>query len=377
MDSNKKSMRNIVLAVLGCILFYWLLHNFAQVGSYLGALIGPFLLGGGVAFVLNIPMSAIEKKLPPKVKKGRRVIAIVLSFLIAVGVIALVLLLLIPQLSSTAKAISAQMPGFWAGVQESLSDLLVRYPELESTVVELFNQDWQGIVKTASDWLSTGLVAVLGNTVSAAGSIVGSLTTFFIGVVFAIYLLFQKETLSRQMKMLMYAYLPEKVPEKILDVAKLTNKTFRSFLTGQCTEACILGAMFAVAMTICRMPYVLLISVLIAVTALIPIFGAFIGCIVGAFLILVQDPMKAFWFVVLFLCLQQIEGNLIYPRVVGNSVGLPSIWVMAAVTIGGSAMGIMGMLIMIPICSVLYTLLRTQTYNRLSERGVPKKKYLR
>lgn len=155
----------------------------------------------------------------------------------------------------------------------------------------------------------------------------------------------------------------------MLDVCSLTYKTFSSFLTGQCVEAVILGTMFVIAMTIFRLPYALLVGVLIAFTALIPIFGAFIGCIVGAFLILMDAPMKAVIFVIMFLVLQQIEGNLIYPKVVGSSVGLPSIWVLAAVSIGGSLMGVVGMLVFIPIVSVLYTLLRNNVYGRLDKRG--------
>ena len=199
--------------------------------------------------------------------------------------------------------------------------------------------------------------------------------SFFIGLIFAMYLLVCKETLTRQAKMLLYAWTPAEKADKAVEVARLTNRTFSKFLSGQCLEACILGGLFAVGMLLCRMPYVTLVSVLVAVTALIPVFGAFIGCVVGAFLILVQNPMQAVWFVVLFLCIQQIEGNLIYPRVVGNSVGLPGIWVLMAVTVGGSAMGVVGMLVMIPACSVAYSLLRTATRRKLRQKGVDREKY--
>ena len=173
----------------------------------------------------------------------------------------------------------------------------------------------------------------------------------------------------------MYALLPNKVTKKILEIGALSNKTFSSFLSGQCVEAVILGAMFVITMSIFRMPYAMLTGIVIAITALIPIFGAFIGCAVGVLLIFMENPMQALWFVVLFLVLQQIEGNLIYPHVVGNSVGLPSIWVLVAVTIGGNLFGIAGILFFIPLCSVLYALFREFIKKRLKEQKVPEKNY--
>ena len=203
------------------------------------------------------------------------------------------------------------------------------------------------------------------STMSAIGSIVSGVTTFVIAFVFALYVLLQKEKLNVQMRKVMYAFLPEARVEWCLEICSLTGKSFSSFLTGQCVEALILGTMFFIVMSILNMPYALLVGVLIAFTALIPIFGAFIGCIVGAFLILMVNPLQALIFVIVFLVLQQIEGNLIYPKVVGSSVGLPSIWVLAAVTIGGNLMGIVGMLIFIPIVSVVYTLFRASVYKHL------------
>ena len=193
-------------------------------------------------------------------------------------------------------------------------------------------------------------------------------TTFVIAFVFACYILLQKEKLRVQVRKVMYAFLSEKRVEWCLEVSSLTARSFSNFLTGQCVEAMILGMMFFIAMTIFNMPYAMLVGVLIAFTALIPIFGAFIGCVIGAFLILMVDPLQALGFVIMFLVLQQIEGNLIYPKVVGSSVGLPSIWVLAAVTVGGSLMGVVGMLIFIPIVSVVYNLFRASVYKRLRKK---------
>ena len=196
----------------------------------------------------------------------------------------------------------------------------------------------------------------------------GNMLNLFIGLIFAIYVLAQKEKLKRQTKNLLQAYLKQPVSETVWKVGKLTSITFQKFISGQCLEACILGTMFFITMSIFQIPYALLISVLIAVTSLIPIWGAFIGCIIGCFLIAVVDPMRALGFLIMFLIIQQIEGNLIYPHVVGGSIGLPSIWVLAAVTVGGKLYGIVGMIFFIPICSVLYTLLKENVRYRLRKK---------
>lgn len=376
---DKRTIKTISGIAGGCILLYWLLQNLGVVWGFLGSafkLLSPFLLGAVVAFVLNLPMHSIEKHLPSKMKGLRRPVAILLTLLLFVGILAIVLLLLLPQLTTTVKIIAQKLPVFWDNAVQMLSDALVQYPALEKWLDNASAMDWQHLVETVFEWAKRGGIALVGGAATAATGIVSSMLDFFIGLIFALYILSQKENLKRQGKMLLYAYLPERRAVQTLSILRLTFKTFSNFLSGQCLEACILGSMFAVSMLIFRMPFVALISVLVAVTALIPVFGAFIGCFVGAFLILVQNPMQAVWFVALFLVLQQLEGNLIYPRVVGNSVGLPSIWVLLAVTLGGSTLGVLGMLIMIPLFSVLYTLLRGSTYNRLRCREIPKKAYL-
>ena len=206
------------------------------------------------------------------------------------------------------------------------------------------------------------------------GSVVSVLFDASIGLVFALYCLGRKEILARQGRRVLYALLPEGVSDEIVRIMRMTNSAFSNFISGQCLEAVILGCLFAVAMAICGMPYIPLVSVLIAVTALVPIVGAFVGCIVGAFFILVDSPMLALWFVVLFLVLQQIEGNLIYPRVVGTSIGLPGMWVLFAVTVGGDTMGVGGMLLMIPLASVVYALMREFTQFRLNSRNIAPEK---
>ena len=375
----KKFLRNVLGIATFCILLYWGLQNMNRVATFLGMVGGlllPFLLGAAMAFILNVPMRAIETHLPQKLQRAHRGISLVLTLAAVVGVVMVVSLLVLPQLKNTVQTIAARMPAFWAQAQQWANELMIRYPELADWLSEAGNLNLRNVTQQVMDWLKNGGLALVGNTVTAATGIISGFVNFFIALIFAIYLLFQKETLSRQGRMLLFAWMRPEHAEKVLEVVRLANKTFSNFLSGQCLEACILGALFAVGMLLFRMPYVLLISVLVAVTALIPVFGAFIGCFVGAFLILIQNPMQAVVFVILFLVIQQIEGNLIYPRVVGGSVGLPSVWVLAAVTLGGSMFGVMGMLVMIPLCSVLYSLLRTATRERLRSRGVEKAKYM-
>ncbi|MCI8599958.1 MAG: AI-2E family transporter, partial [Lachnospiraceae bacterium] len=250
--------------------------------------------------------------------------------------------------------------------QEWLEDIFQGNEQIDAWIANL-NPNWDKMIETGLDFFKNGAGSVLSSTVNVARTIISAVTTFFIAIVFSCYVLLQKERLGAQTEKLLHAIFEKKQVTYILHVCSLSHRTFSSFITGQCLEAVILGMMFFVSMSILRFPYALLVGVLVAFTALIPIFGAFIGCIVGAFLILVVNPMQALAFILLFLVLQQVEGNLIYPHVVGNSVGLPSIWVLVAVTVGGSLMGVMGMLIFIPLASVFYSLLREWVYKRLDK----------
>ena len=281
--------------------------------------------------------------------------------------VVLVMFVVIPELTRTVISLGMTIRAFVPDAQRFLEDLFTNNTEISKWLSDL-NLDVDKLMDSAMSFFQNGAGNVLNSTMSAIGSIVSGVTTFVIAFVFACYVLLQKEKLRVQVTKVMYAFLPEKRVEWCLEVCSLTAKSFSSFLTGQCVEALILGMMFFIVMSILNMPYTLLVAVLIAFTALIPIFGAFIGCVVGAFLILMVDPLQALVFVIMFLILQQIEGNMIYPKVVGKSVGLPSIWVLAAVTIGGNLMGIVGMLIFIPIVSVVYTLFRASVYKRLRKK---------
>lgn len=379
MDFNKENMRKIRELIVFTIVILMALWKYTLVVDAFGFIINiifPFLLGGAIAFILNVPMSFLERQIFGKgnadgktVQRIARPCSLTLTILCMLGVIALVMFVVIPQLGSTFVSLGKSIQDFMPGAILWMEELFHNNEEIMELLGNL-DMDWDKLLDSVVSFFKSGAGNVLNSTMSAAKSIISSVTTFFIAFVFACYILLQKEKLHVQMKKIFYAYLPKKIVEKMLDVCSLTYRTFSSFLTGQCVEALILGAMFFAAMGILRLPYALLVGILIAFTALIPIFGAFIGCIVGAFLILMVNPVQAFTFVVMFLVLQQIEGNLIYPKVVGNSVGLPSIWVLAAVSIGGSLMGVVGMLVFIPLVSVVYILFRGDVYKRLDEKGI-------
>ncbi len=360
MELNKENIKKILCIITFTLVLLSLLMNMGAVKSYLGFLWGilfPFVMGSAIAFILNIPMAAIEQKLFKKPSKAARPLSLVLSILLVFAVLAIVIVVVIPQLGKTFDSISAGMVTFLPQMQKWLEQVFKDWEGIVS-YIESMEFDWMGWLKSIKDFALSGAGSVFSYTMSATMMVINGVMTFFIAFVFAIYILIQKETLGRQFMKVFTALLPKKAVDKITHVCTLSHRTFSKFITGQCLEALILGAMFFVSMTVVRLPYALLIGVLIAFTALIPMVGAFIGCGVGAFLILMVDPMKAVFFVALFLVLQQIEGNLIYPHVVGNSVGLPSIWVLFAVTVGGKLMGIVGMLIFIPLTSVVYSLFR-------------------
>ena len=379
MELNKENVRKLKELIVFTIVIMIALWKYPVVLSglrFILNIIFPFLMGGAIAFILNVPMHFLEEKIfgseraqKKVVQRIARPLSLALTILLVVGIIVMVMFVVIPELGATILTLGKSIQDFVPKVQEWCEKFFHDNKEV-MVWAESLNMDWQKILNSVIGFFKNGAGDVLNSTMSAARNLVSAVTTFFIAFVFACYILLQKEKLHVQMKKLLFAYLPKKRMEQALSVCSLTYRTFSNFLTGQCVEALILGTMFFVVMTIIRMPYAMLVGVLIAFTALIPIFGAFIGCAVGAFLILMVDPLKAVIFVIMFLVLQQIEGNFIYPKVVGNSVGLPSIWVLAAVSIGGSLMGVVGMLVFIPTVSVLYTLLRENIYHRLGKKGI-------
>ena len=379
MDLSKmsiKKIRELIVFTALLVVALWKFDVVLGVLKTIWDIIFPFVLGGAIAFLTNVPMSFLEKKIFENVKKKNKIvrklkrpISLILTIVLVVGVIALVMFGVIPQLTRTMGTLVTSINDFIPQMQSWIGEFFHNNQEIMN-LVDQIEFDPDQAIKWGISLLGNGAGNMMNTTMSAVGSIVSGVATFFIAFSFACYILFQKEKLHIQIRKVFFAFLPRQKADTFLKVCSLTYRTFANFLAGQCLEAVILGSMFVVTLSILRMPYALLIGVLIAFTALIPIFGAFIGCAVGSFLIFMVNPQQAILFVIVFLVLQQIEGNLIYPHVVGESVGLPSIWVLAAVTIGGNLMGIVGMLVFIPLLSVLYTIFREFVYLRLKKQNI-------
>lgn len=358
LDQQEKQILKVLLIAITFYFAVLRIDKVANVISYFYDIINPFIFGGMIAFVINVPMSKIEKLLEKaKVKKFKRIFAFLITIVLFLLFIEAVFLIVVPQLSRTILSLIDRLREIYNALPtifESRSGSVNFLGEILSKI----EIDWPTMAQKALNTAKDFLTGLLGNGSAFIGGFVGKFTNGVMSVIFSIYILMGKEKIGSALKSLGSAVLPDKAFNKILYILSLSNKIFSNFLSGQCTEAVILGTLFVIAMLICNMPYAVLIGVVIAITALIPVFGAFIGCGVGILLIALENPMQAVWFTILFLLLQQFENNLIYPHVVGSSVGLPSILVFMSVIIGGSLMGMGGMLLFIPGTSVLYTLVK-------------------
>ncbi len=389
MKLNKKTMRSLEFLIVFTVAVVIAGINIKSIWHGIVTLLGlfaPFLVGAALAFAINIMMSFLERHLfrnrytrNSRFLQGvRRPVSMVLAILIWIAIIVLIFSFGIPQLgNATGKLVSNIQAGMPVLADWLEHTALKDSPETWNRIEPFFRNgldqmDWNAVLNTITEFLKNGMTSVMSDTMntvwSIAGRLVSSVAEAIIALVFACYLLAKKEKYARQARKLLYAFLPEAAVGKILSVSRLCYTTFSRFVTGQCLEACILGLIFFVVLSIGRFPYAPLIAVFIGFTALIPIFGAFIGCVVGAFLILTENPLRALVFIIIFLVVQQIEGNLIYPRVVGGSIGLPGIWTLVAVTVGGSLFGIIGMLVFIPLSSVVYKLLRGEVNRRICKR---------
>jgi predicted PurR-regulated permease PerM len=369
--------------LIGAVALYWIVLDTERARTFVGNIWGmftPFIIGSVIAFIFNVPMRAVERQLGHIGNPGlRRALAIILTLIVFILALAFVFLLLIPQIRLTIESIVATLPEFVSRETQNVLAFLEDNPEVRDWVLEytqLENIDWSSLVKTGVNLAGEYLTRIFDSAFSAIGKVTNGFVNAFLGICFAFYALARKEILARQCRRLVYSILPEHWADEVIRVMRLTNATFSSFISGQCLEAGILGGMFVVVMSILGLPYIPLVSVIIAVTALVPLVGAFAGCALGALFILVESPVQALTFVIVFLILQQIEGNLIYPKVVGTSIGLPGMWVLVALTVGGELFGVMGMLVMIPLASVLYALLREFTIARVAERNIPVEKLM-
>ncbi len=330
----------------------------------------PLIIGAAIAYILNILMSFFEKYYFPKSKSkfvngSRRVVCILLAFLSLIGIIALIIGIVVPELINCGKHLFAEVPAAVMNLLAYLekNEMIEQYViMIEDYLVNNFSGMEDKLMSGAQSVLS-GVGGVMSSVVSVVGNVFSSVITFLVAVIFSIYILLGKEKLGAQARKLISTYCKKRA-DKIFYVVRTLDYSFHHFIVGQCTEAVVLGVLCMVGMWIFRFPYAMMIGVLIGFTALIPIAGAYIGAGVGAFMMLTESPLTALLFIVFIVVLQQLEGNLIYPRVVGSSIGLPGIWVLAAITVGGGLMGVFGMLLAVPLVAAAYKLIREDVKKR-------------
>ena len=377
LEKNKKTIMELILFT---VIIIFLFLNVKPLGQFLGYVIGlfmPFIIGCVLAFILNVLMNLVENKLFSKLNKSKskvwqkckRPVSLVTTLIIIIAVLALILGLVIPQLKNTTQLFTENFASYKKESVEVLNKFGVSKKQINK-----FNDSIVELQDNVVDYINDNKEQVMQTTIGIASSVFGTITTSILGIVFAIYILLKKEDLNRQAREVLKAYSTQKKEKKIKEITTLTYKTFGNFISGQFIEAIIIGVLCFIGMLLLRLPYASTISVLVGFTALIPVFGAFIGTGVGAFLIFMIDPGKALIFIIFILLLQQVEGNLIYPKVVGKSVGLPGIWVMVAVTVGASISGILGMLISVPLCSIIYSVFKTNVKERIETKEKYKKK---
>lgn len=351
-ECKRKELKKITKIVIVAIIVYWALNNLGliwMVISKILSIFSPFILGGALAFILNIPMTFFEKKLSKiKDKKGRQLISkgvvkgmsLILAILVIIFVFTLIIKLIVPELISIMGLLIDNMPLYADKIYGFIEEMTKDMTDI-NTMIDNMNIDIEALKQQGIELITS----ILSSSISFIGNIISGITNFVIAFIFAVYILAGKHKLKNQVKKLLYAYIKKEKTDKIIEISRISRNTFKNFITGQCLEATILGVLCILGMLVLKIPYAIPIGVLIGVTALIPIVGAFLGIIIGAILIVSVAPVKVITFVIFVLILQQIEGNLIYPKVMGDSVGLPGIWVLVAVTIGGSLFGILGMLI--------------------------------
>ena len=367
MKLNKKDIRFLILYTVLLIFGFIYIKEIFSILRYIIKIFMPFIIGIMIAFVLNVLMEVIENKWFEKLnwnKNTKRAVSLTLSIFIVIGFFIILMLLIIPNLQDTIVIFANNIPDYLSNLKELLLKLNV-----SNNVINDIMETLSNLGDTAKEYVLNNSGKVIEATFGIASNVLNAFINVFIGIVFAIYFLIDKEKISRQFNNIMKAYLPSKSCNKIIDIAKLSNRVFANFVSGQCLEAIIIGVLCFFGMIILRLPYAGAISVLVGFTALIPVFGAFIGTIVGAFLIFMVNPLQAVIFVIFIIVLQQLEGNLIYPHVVGKSVGLPGIWVLVAVTVGASINGILGMLLSVPLASIIYSILKTDVNLKLKKKN--------
>ncbi len=372
MKERKQAIKTVLAIIVFTILSIYLVYHayvISNIFSRILSLLFPFILGCAIAFVINIPMRGIENLLfkdpSKKIYKAKRPISMLLAYVFIVLIIVLVLFEIIPEMADTFTVLKEKVPEFVDKTKKWLLKYVEKFPEIKQQITD-FEIDLDAIGNMFKNNGST----ILSTTVSIFSSIISVVTNVVIGFVFSLYILSNKELLGRQVKMVVYALCKENVADELLVFSKIANTTFSKFFACQFREAIIIGCMFLLTMSVIGMPSAVTIGVLIGFTALIPVFGAFIGLFISCFMLFVIAPKYVIWFVIMFFVLQFIENNFIYPKLVGGDVGLSPIWVLLAVIVGGDLMGVVGMFIFIPLISVFYAYFRSIIYRRLRKKKV-------
>lgn len=377
MEFKNNKIKDYIFLSTYIILLIFFFINIKDIMNFLYKFLGiikPFIWGIAIAFILNIPVKLIEKNLGnSKFFKGmKRSFSITLTFLFFILAITLFILFVIPQLLSSISTLMNSIPEYLSQFEKFLEVNAINNSQsqvmMQNIINELLNM-WKEILKVTSQIVGTSLGYLLDFTLGITYGVIN----FFLSLILAIYMLASKEILISQLKLIIYAFVSKNKADRIIELGKMCNEMFSKFILGQCTEALVIGVLCFIGMIILKMPYALLISVVIGVTALIPVFGAFLGTIPSAFIILIMDPIKALWFIIFIIVLQQLEGNLIYPRVVGSSIGLSALLVMFAMIVGGSLFGIIGMLIGIPIFGVVFKILKRVANRKINEKGIERR----
>ncbi len=378
---TREHIKKILGIIAFAVIFFTAIQHIDVTLTLIGQvlkLFTPLAVGCSLAFMINVLMVPMEKWLirhPNRwLIRFKRPISLSLSLICIALVFFIFISMIVPAFEVTISDMMKNAPEFWRAIQVWFATVTADLPVDIGTLPDL-EIDWKSVGAWFGKFLSIGGTTVMNATLGATSIFLGTFINLLLGLIFAIYILSQKEILNRQFRMFFYGVMPETVVDRMIEISALTQRVFSKFITGQLTEALILGTLAFIGLLILQIPHALVVSALVGATALIPVFGAFIGIAVGGFLIVMVSPVKALWFLIFIVILQQIEGNLIYPKIVGDSIGLPGLWVLSAVTIGGSALGIPGMLIGVPLSSVLYALLRGYVYTRLREKQIPSSKW--
>lgn len=370
-----QTLSHILVVIVG-IAFFFLLLNWGQIKAGFGAfsaLLKPFIIGFVIAYLLSTPVNYFERKLLifmdrwPNLAKSKRIVSIVIALALTCVVIGALLSVLLPQLFNSIMMLVNNIPGYLVHLEQLTQQLVERTGvDLSAGIYQNALNAWENFINTASDWLMAGVQSV----VTVTGQVTSAVVDTFVAVIVAIYLLNSKELFFAQLRKVLSAFLPVQAVENAVRIGGLTNRTFNGFINGKLLDSAIIGVLCFVCLQLLKMPYALLVSVIVGVTNIIPFFGPFIGAIPSAFIILIAEPIKAIWFLIFILLLQQFDGNILGPKILGNSTGLPAIWVLFAILIGGGLSGFVGMIVGVPTFAVIYTLFKEYLNDRLQKRGL-------